>query len=266
MTNVAALADEPHIRNLAHLFSYQDGVVDANYQLAHASFGYVDKVLTLGWNAYLFLHGSTVLVQRQAVADLAHQSDPVIASLFLSGLASLTSSARLALFGDYLDSVALLRGAFEAAYHAEYFGYWPDEAREWERDALAPVANARVNWDRKILKRLMARDDPTQSRKQLYQEFSRYRVHSNVAAFPLRHASATPGVANLGFTSAGKRNAAEATGLRLAEVGCYLVSGLFEQYANYLNGHDRMWPGYVELAPGLEALRSMSPRVLVFDD
>ncbi len=224
-------------RGIAELFEMQDRSMAANRAAIGVDFELLDDLLSLTIEVTLALQEPEIVAQRQSRPG-GFPSDPVRANLLHAAWGSLMSATRLTLFGDHMSALAVVRSAFEATFHAEYFRYEPAAASEYEEATVLKDRRQRARRLRSLsdeaLCWLKARDDPEGTRRQFFQELSTLGSHGNVAMAALKFASPTRERANLGFTSQGYDDRTRLCTFRIAHVAHYVLSELVEGYEEYL--------------------------------
>ena len=228
------------LRALNDFFRLQDTVVEKTLQTAAGDFGLISRGLALAFDLTVAFNDHDTVALRKTKAPDAVKAETVVANLLHASFSSLVNATRLALFGAHVNALALVRDAFEAAYHSEYFRLHPEAVERWDAAATIPDLDERRKYLEKnfpnIRRTLEERDDPGRTRTALYRELCSYGAHINPATVGLRISVPTPaevGMANIGFTSVGKREATTICALHTLHVLMYGISEFFDAFGTY---------------------------------
>ena len=220
------------------LFGRQDAASLGNYASAREEFEVLAALLHLGHDMQVVL-GSELAIHYRTTASEDVISDAIRVNLLNSANASLVSATRLTLYGDHVDALALLRAAFDAVCHAEYFRHHPTEADAWDKLAQEPddrmKARGLREFESKIRPWLEANDGT--DRTKLYRELSSYGTHTNPSTVAMRLNRAD--APNQGFVSQGKAQATTLVARWATSIALYGVEELIQAHPLVLNAYSK---------------------------
>ena len=221
--------------DLGDLFARQDGAIARNLASNPETFSLVADGLKIGLAITMFLNEGRALARRLSRPADRRGTEQAIANLLHAAWAALVTATRLALYGAQVDSFALTRGAFEAAYHAEYFRHKPEDFVEWDKAGQITDLYARATMvdafaQRHHVRRWLDTNDGL-DRRRMFVELSTYGSHANPMTVGLRLSTPIPGAANLGFVSIGKPESVRLCALHALHVLAYVLSEFGDQFA-----------------------------------
>jgi hypothetical protein len=235
----------PHgVESIGSLFARQDAAVQQNAVAAAKELLLIETGLLLALDVTLRLNEEPVLSQRRTKPNSESRSETIVMNLLYAGWSSLVDATRLTLFGARVNALALVRSAFEATLHAEYFRSNPADAAEWDAaGALTDLFDVRDrvrDFDTKKRVRDTVRRQyggPRGSHDRFFVELFAYGTHTNPKTAALRLASGRAAIANFGFMAIGKNEATRFCAIRVLDALGYLLSEFQDAVPSYLALH-----------------------------
>ena len=221
--------DTAGVDSLADLFIRQDNASLRNWQEARPEFELTERGLILGWAITLWLNEDPILPQRKAKAPEVSDPETICINLLHAAWSGLVNATRLALYGAHVDALNLIRSAFEATFHAEYFRDHPSNAIEWGKAGQITDLDARRVFISRFERKKQIRQSvekkylPDRSLSRGYHELSTFGTHINPITTFLRLSSNIQGIANLGFMSVGKSEATRLCAIRILHILRYEI-------------------------------------------
>jgi hypothetical protein len=210
-----------------------------NCSAAPVEFALIDRGLTLGFGLSACINDSPIIAKRPDKPPDTVLAETTCANLLHSALSSLVSAVRLALSGDHVDALALVRLGFESTYFADYFKRHPSDAVIWWKSAeiADPLARWRYLEDfaksKKIHRTLENYyGDPSMTR--LFRELSSNGSHASPETVSLRLSSSVSEIANIGFASSWKVEATALCASHALYCLAYLLSEVIEDFEQYV--------------------------------
>ena len=230
--------DEP--LDLKSALRMQNSMVARNWPAVAVELDLFDRGLRLVSAFEFYLESVAVLASRTSKISPQVEADSIVQALLHGSWTALISAVHLALFGAHVDSVALIRSALEAAYHAEYFSTRPAEAVEW--DSFGAIPDVRLfrkafgAWTsiKKVKKAVDRQANPPGGLDQTFAELSTYGTHANPKTVGLRSISDMPRIVNAGFVSHGKVQFTKLCASRALHVLVYVLGQYADFYADHL--------------------------------
>ena len=226
--------------SLRELFTRQEGVVGRNLAAAPDYFRLIERGLVLGWAITVHLNGPSIVVLRRSKSPTIQVPETITMNLLHSAWSGLVNATRLMMYGAHCDSLALIRSAYEAVYHAEYFRHNPSDAVEWDHAGhIVDLEKRRqciaaFNRKRRVRQWLGTHIGEAPSRERMFSELSTYGTHANPITVGLRLSSNLEGVGNLGFLSVGKVQATQLCASHCLHILIYALSEFFDGFPDYL--------------------------------
>ena len=181
--------------NLDGWFQMQDRVVASNRAEFEREYKWIAAALGLLSDMQAFVNTDPRVVEpRSSQLPTEHLAANVVVNLVNDAMGSLINATRLLLFGAHADAFALVRSAFEACCHAEYFAFQPQRAEAYvELEHLiteTPGLNLRAALRKRnlqfgsILSDLEQRDG--EDRRSLYAQLCNFGAHPSPVRVGLR--------------------------------------------------------------------------------
>lgn len=228
----------PPLGTLRDAFSIQDKLVQQNAPVVQAELMLIDRGLALAFEVAALLEADDA-PRRALTSRNVSISDMVIRGLLYGARAALVSAVRLFLYGAHVDSQALIRSAFEATYHANYFRLIPADVDEWiklgeivDTDEFS-VQHDKWQRDHRPRGNVEQLEAGSNTLRRVFRERSSYGTHANPKTAGLRLVSDLPRMANGGYASTGNTGFARICAMHTVRVLQYVLS----EYSDGFGGH-----------------------------
>ena len=246
------------------MFALQDGAMLRNRSAAPAEFDLIDRGLTLGFAITQWINDPPAATKRLQKSQEQFQAQAICANLLHGALSSLVSAVRLALYGTHVDSLALIRAAFEATYFADYFKRHEADATFWGKASeIKDFAKRRqylLDFDRKKrVRQTLEEHYGESSMSDLFHHLSAFGPHATTDTVAMRMSSSSRNVANVGFASSGKAGATAICAKYILHITGYILSEFFEYLVEYIDDNLEIIETYSRFCRDRERLPACPP-------